>query len=246
MREIGKFIGRDNQSKVYKNKEYAIKVFNPGCDKTSVFYEATVASLMEEIGLPVAKIHEVIKIENQWAIKMDYIEGMDLGECIKQDRENLASYLEIMVDLQIFIQQIKVHLSFNLHDSLKEKIENSNFIDELTKNKLLVKLNNLPRGSGLCHGDFNPFNIMKDKNEYFVINWIKAANGSQEADACKTYMSLALIDEEMADLYLEIYSNKSKKCKQDILEWLPILAVPILDERKEEDKDKLLSWINTI
>jgi len=246
MREIGKFIGRDNDSKVYKYENYAIKVFNPECNKTSVFYEATVASLMEEIGLPVARIHEVIKIDNQWAIKMDYIEGMNLGECIKQDRKNLVSYLEIMADLQIFIQQIKVHLSFNLHDSLKEKIENSCFVDELTKNKLLVKLSNLPRGTGLCHGDFNPFNVMKDKNEYFVINWIKAANGSQEADACKTYMSLNFVDEEMADLYLDIYSNKSKKCKQDILEWLPILAVAILDEGKEENKEKLLSWINTL
>ncbi len=246
MREIGKFIGKDNQSNVYRYGDYAIKVFNPECDRTSIFYEATVASLMEEIGLPVARIHEVIKIEDQLAIKMDYIEGMDLGECIKKDRENLRSYIEIMVDLQIFIHQIKVHLSFNLHDNLKEKIENSDCIDELTKNKLLVKLNNLPRGTELCHGDFHPFNIMKDNNEYFVINWIKAANGSQDADACKTYMFLNLLDEEMANLYLEIYSSKSKRCKQDILEWLPVLAVLMLDESREEDKDKLISWINTI
>ncbi|NLL30760.1 MAG: hypothetical protein GX258_06895 [Clostridiales bacterium] len=101
-------------------------------------------------------------------------------------------------------------------------------------------------GTELCHGDFHPFNIMKDNNEYFVINWIKAANGSQYADACKTYMFLNLLDEEMANLYLEIYSSKSKRCKQDILEWLPVLAVLMLDESREEDKDKLISWINTI
>ena len=239
-------IGTGAQAKVYLYENNAIKVFREGYDKAYVFYEATITSLVENTGLPIARVHEVINIDNKNAIKMDYIKGPALYECILSDIANAKEYIDRMVELQIEIHSKNIWLPLKLKNKLKDRIIGSISISENKKDKLLKILEGLPEGKSLCHGDFHPLNIIIKDNQYYVIDWIDGTNGCDNADVCRTYMIFLFHAPELAALYLETYCGKTGKDKKDILEWLPIIAAARLCEQNEGEKEKILEVLEKI
>lgn len=239
-------IGNGAQANVYLYKNNAIKVFRQGYDKTFVFYEAMITSLIEKVGLPIAKVQEVININNKIALKMDYIEGVTLHECLLSDIDNASKYVDIMVDLQLEVHSKNIRVPLCLNNKLREKIKGNMSIKDSKKNKLLKILDRLPEGKSLCHGDFHGYNIIKHDDKYYIIDWIDATIGCANADVCRTYMLYLFHSSELSELYLETYCTRTGKSKKDILEWLPIIAAARLSEKNEEEKEKIYSLIEKI
>lgn len=129
-----------------------------------------ITSYIENSGLPIAKVHEVLNIDNKIAIKMDYIEGQNFNECLLSDINNAKNYIDTMVDLQIEIHSKNLKLPLSLKNKLKEKISGNRIIDNIKRKKLLEILNKLPEENSLCHDDFHGNNIIKNCNGYYVID----------------------------------------------------------------------------
>jgi thiamine kinase-like enzyme len=239
-------IGEGAQADVYLYNNNAIKVFKENYNKAFVFYEAMITSFIENSGLPISKVHEVLNIDNKIAIKMDYIEGKNLNECLLSDINNAQNYIDIIVDLQIDIHSKNLKLPLSLKDKLKEKISGNTIIDNNKRKKLLEILNELPEEYSLCHGDFHGNNIINNCNGYYVIDWIDATNGCASADVCRTYMIYSFYSKELADMYLETYCTRSKRPQEDILAWLPVVAAARLSENNENEKQLILDWIENI
>ncbi|MDR3551764.1 MAG: phosphotransferase [Clostridia bacterium] len=168
--EIGKVIGRGAQSVVYESEGYAIKIYRPGYDKAAIFFEAAVTSLIEQTGLAIPRVYEVVRIDDRFAVKMDYIKGISLNDCMKQDMEHVGHYIETLVDLQLAVQSKAIKLPFHLCDILKGRIEHTHSFDDSTKRRLLQRLAELPRGDQLCHGDFHGYNVIKWDDGNFIID----------------------------------------------------------------------------
>ena len=200
---LDKVIGHGNGTTVYIDGEYAIKVFDEVYDKTVVFYEALVNSIIEKFGLPTPKVYEVLNIENKLGIKMEYIEGPTLIDYMLENIENIESYIEKMVKLQIEIQSKDVPvLLFSLKDKLRDKIKVNSMLENEVKERLFEILNELPDGSELCHGDLHGYNILVSDEKYWVIDWIDASYGCADGDACRTYIIYLYHAPEIAELYL--------------------------------------------
>ena len=73
--ELTNLIAEGKETKVYKNGDLAVKVFNADVPKTEVLNEALVHSLVEETGFKIPEIKEVSKIDGKWALSMTHIEG---------------------------------------------------------------------------------------------------------------------------------------------------------------------------
>ena len=47
----------------------------------------------------------------------------------------------------------------------------------------------MPNHKKLCHGDFDPKNIiLRDDGEAFILDWAHATQGNASADAARTYL----------------------------------------------------------
>lgn len=241
--EFNNVIGVGAQGTVYHSGKYAIKLFKENYDKSNVFYEALINSKVENIGIPIPKVYEVINIENKMAIKMDYIKGISLFDVMYKDIDNSSFYIEQMVKLQIEINSKKILLPFSLKNKLQYKIINNYELTDIQKNKLLILLNELPDGNELCHGDFHGNNILICDEKYWIIDWIDSTYGCADGDVCRTYMIYYFYARELADIYLTMYCNNTGKTKDTILAWLPVIAAARLSENKSNEKEMLLSWI---
>lgn len=56
-------------------------------------------------------------------------------------------------------------------------------------NKLEARLNALPAGDTLCHGDFHLSNVILHKNEGWIIDWARAGKGSPMCDLAKSFLT---------------------------------------------------------
>lgn len=106
----------------------------------------------------------------------------------------------------------------------------------------------MPKHNKVCHGDFNPSNIIvKDDGTAYIIDWSHVTQGNASADVARTYLLFHLSgDKEMADKYLDLFSKKSDTAKQYIQKWLPIVAASQIVKGKKEERDFLLSWVNVV
>ncbi len=242
--KLNKVVGTGAQATVYCSGKYAIKLFKENYSKTAIFYEALINSIIENTELPVPKTYEVLNIGKQMALKMDYIEGISLIDCILKDRDNTETYLKKMVRLQVEMHSKKISLPFSLKDRLKNKIQGNKDLSVTKKEKMLTILNELPEGNELCHGDFHGYNILVCDGEYWIIDWVDSSYGCADGDACRTYMIYSLYAPELAEMYLTLYCKETGKEREKILAWLPVVATARLSENIANEEKKIMSWIN--
>ena len=132
-------------------------------------------------------------------------------------------------------------------EKLARQINSITELDASQRYELLTRLESMPHHSKLCHGDFNPSNIIVGKNgKMTVVDWAHATQGNASADAAMTYLLFALKDQEVADLYLKIFCKKSDTAIQYVQQWLPIVAASQLVKENELEKDFLMKWIDVM
>lgn len=230
---------------VYRDGEYCIKVFDDDFSKVDVLNEALNQARVEETGLNVPKIIEVTKIDGKWAIVSEYIQGKTLARLMEENPDKKDEYLEKFVDLQIEVQSKKCPLLTKLRDKMNRKIDLTN-LDESIKYELHTRLEGMPKHNKLCHGDFNPSNIIiQDDGTAYFIDWSHATQGNASADVARTYMLFWLAgDIEGAEKYLDLFCQKSGTDKRYVQKWMPIVAASQSVKGHEKEREFLMSWID--
>ena len=233
--------------RVYRDGDRTIKVFESGFSKADILNEALNQARIEETGLNIPKILEVTMIEGKWAIVSEYIEGKTLAQLMEENPDQIDKYLELFVDLQITVHNKKAPLINKLKDKMNRKISQAQ-LDATTRYELHTRLESMPKHDKVCHGDFNPSNIIiKDDGEAYILDWSHATQGNASADAARTYLLFWLAgDIAGADRYLELFCEKSNTAKQYVQKWMPIVAASQLVRANENEREFLYSWINVV
>ncbi len=229
--------------KIYKDGDNCIKLFNSDFSKIDVLNEALNQARVETTGLNIPKIKEVTMIEGQWAIVSEYIEGKTLAQLMEENPDKYDEYLDIFVELQLEVLSKRCALLTKLRDKMRNKI-NMTSLDETTKYDLCCRLDGAPRHVKLCHGDFNPSNIIiKENGEKYILDWAHVTQGNASADAARTYLIYCLEGKkEQGEQYLNKFCKKSGISKQNIQLWMPIVAASQSVKGNENERHLLLSW----
>ena len=120
-------------------------------------------------------------------------------------------------------------------------------LDATVRYELLTRLDSMPNHTKLCHGDFNPSNvIVAEDGTMKIVDWAHATQGNASGDAAITYLEFALKDQKTADLYLNLFCRKSDTAKQYVQKWLPVAAAAQLTKGVKEEEEFLLRWADII
>ena len=240
---LDRVIAVRNAKTVYRNGDLCVKLFNEEYSKADVLNEALNQARIEETGLNIPKIHEVTVINGKWAIVSDFINGKTLQQLMDEDPDNMDQYLDQFVDLQLEVQSKTCPLLNKLKDKMNRKISQAD-LDATTRYDLHTRLNGMPKHNKVCHGDFNPSNIIiAEDGTPYIIDWSHATQGNASADAARTYLLFCLKGEtETAEKYLDLFCKKSNTAKQYVQSWMPIVAASQSVKGNEEEREFLLSW----
>lgn len=232
---------------VYRDNDKTIKLFIENYSKSNILNEALNQARVEETELNVPKLLEVTKIENRWALISEYIEGKSLQELMDENPEKLDEYMDMFINVQLNILSKTAPMLNKLKDKMERKIAETDLSDTI-KFDLNTRLAGMPKHNKICHGDFNPSNvIIKPDGIPYVIDWAHVTQGNSSADAARTYLLFNLSGKkEEAELYLQKFSEKSKIEKRYIQKWIPIVAAAHLSKASEEEKAFLMNWIDVV
>lgn len=236
-----------NSKTVYRDGDDCIKVFDADYEKDDVLSEALNQARVEKTGLNVPKIKAVTMVEGKWAIVSEYIKGKTLDRLMAENPDKRQEYLELFVDLQLEVQSKTCPKLNKLKDKMNAKISEAN-LDETVKYDLHTQLEGMPKHLKLCHGDFNPSNIIiTDEGKAYILDWSHATIGNASADVARTYLLFWLSgDIAGAGEYLDLFCKKSGTAKQYVQKWMPIVAASQSVKGKPAEREFLLSWVNVV
>lgn len=244
---LDRIIAVRNNKTVYRDGDLCMKVFDASYSKADVLSEALNQARVEETGLHVPTVHEVTLMDGKWTIVTDYIKGKTLLQLMLENPEKKDEYLEFFVDLQIEVQSKRCPLLTKLRDKMSRKISQTDF-DATTRYELFTRLDDMPKHSKLCHGDFNPSNIIiTEDGTPYILDWSHATQGNGSADAARTYLLFWLSgDINGAEKYLDLFCSKSNTEKKYVQKWMPIVAASQTVKGKEKEREFLHSWVNVV
>jgi len=245
--KLDHLIAESHGKKLYRDGDRTIKLFNENFSKADILNEALNHARVEETGLNIPKFHEVTKIDGKWAIISDFIPGKTLAELMRENPEKMNEYLELMVDLQLSVHQKKAPLLTKLKDKMNRKISQTD-LDATTRYELHTRLEGMPKHNKVCHGDFNPTNIIiSEDGTPYIIDWAHATQGNAAADAARTYLLFCLGDRrDVADAYMKLFCQKSDTAMQYVQKWLPIVAASQSVKGNPDERQFLLSWVHVV
>lgn len=244
---LDRVIAVRNKKTVYRDGDKCIKVFNEDFSKADVLNEALNQALIEETGLNIPKISAVTMIDGKWAIVSDYIKGKTLAQLMQEDPDKIDEYLELFVDIQLNVQSKTCPGLKKLKDKMNRKISQAE-LDATTRYDLHTRLEGMHKHNKVCHGDFNPSNIIiAEDGTPYVLDWSHATQGNASADAARTYLLFWLAgDIANADKYLDLFCKKSNTAKQYVQKWMPIVAASQSVKGNAKEREFLLSWVNVV
>lgn len=244
---LDRVIAVRNKKTVYHDGDKCIKVFNEDFSKADVLNEALNQALIEETGLNIPKISAVTMIDGKWAIVSDYIKGKTLAQLMQEDPDKIDEYLELFVDIQLNVQSKTCPGLKKLKDKMNRKISQAE-LDATTRYDLHTRLEGMHKHNKVCHGDFNPSNIIiAEDGTPYVLDWSHATQGNASADAARTYLLFWLAgDIANADKYLDLFCKKSNTAKQYVQKWMPIVAASQSVKGNAKEREFLLSWVNVV
>lgn len=245
--KLDRVIAVRNNKTVYRDGDRCVKVFDEKYSKADVLNEALNQARIEETGLDIPKIFEVTMIDGKWAIVSEYIKGKTLAQLMQENPEKKEEYLELFVELQLKVHGKTCPLLNKLKDKMNGKISKAE-LDATTRYDLHTRLEGMPKHNKVCHGDFNPSNIIiTDEGVPYILDWSHVTQGNASADAARTYLLFWLEgDIEGAKKYLDLFCKKSNTAKQYVQKWMPIVAASQSVKGNEKEREFLLSWVDVV
>ncbi len=245
--KLDRIIAVRNSKTVYRDGDRCIKVFNNEYSKADVFNEALNQARIESIGLNIPRVLEVTMVDGKWAVISEYIKGKTLAQLMEENPDKKEYYLGLLVDLQLAVHSKKSPLLNKLKDKMDRQISAAQ-LDATTRYELHMRLEGMPTHNKVCHGDFNPSNILiAEDGTPYILDWPHATQGNASADAARTYL-LFWLDGDIsgAKRYLELFCSKSDTAKQYVQKWMPLVAAAQSVKGNKKEREFLLSWVDVV
>jgi tRNA A-37 threonylcarbamoyl transferase component Bud32 len=232
---------------IYREGDTVVKLFDEDFSKSDILNEALNQARVEETDLNIPKVLEVTKIDGKWAIISEYISGKTLQAMMEENPEKIDEYLNMFVDLQMLVHSKTAPLLNKLKDKMHRKISESG-LDATIRYELHTRLEGMPTHKKVCHGDFNPSNIIiREDGVPFILDWSHVTQGNASADVARTYLLFCLEGKkELAEEYIKLFCKKSDTARQYVNKWLPVVAASQMVKKKPDEREFLLKWVNVV
>jgi tRNA A-37 threonylcarbamoyl transferase component Bud32 len=241
---LGNPIAVGNTAEIYLYNNEIIKLLNEYLPETESTYEANKQNFAYSCGLKVPKIIDVTSINGKQAIIMEHIRGLTMGDILSENIEQIEHYMNIFIDVQQRIHNVDANSLESMYEKLERQIEIAPILDNKIKSVLIRKLQSMSFEKRLCHGDYHFYNLIMSDNSVAIIDWVDASSGNIRADVYQTHLLLTHFSNELADMYLRIYCDKSGLAKEEVYQWAPIISAARLSENvSSETPERLLKII---
>ena len=233
-----------------------LRLLRLGFDPASLENEVRALAIAHECGVPVPAPGQRIDIDGRAGVVLERIEGSDLLTELGRAPWTVVRSARMCGSVHAKMHSCRVDDRLPaLKRQIKRKLDSPLVpadLAEIAKNRL----DSLPDGDALCHGDFHPANVMRNANGPVVIDWPNAMRGAPEADVARTLLLLGagepldytpvmrVLTKVGRSLFTWVYIGSYMRArpldKKEVRRWALPVTVARLAEDIEQERERLL------
>ena len=260
--ERGELIAEGRTAQVYAfGPDRVINVIRSGFPDALGEEEAAAARLADQASIGAPQFFGLTRVEGRAALIYERREGPSM-----MDRLGARPWQAGRLARTLGAQHAAMHGTEagslpRLSDAVGAAIRRARPIaGEAAHDAAIARLERLPDGSALCHGDFHPGNVMLTAEGPAVIDWLTASSGPPAADVARTLLLLrggavpdgtpktqrlriGVLRRWFSNAYLRAYRATRPLAMPEVAGWRLPLLVARLDEGIETEREHLLRRI---
>jgi tRNA A-37 threonylcarbamoyl transferase component Bud32 len=232
-----------------------LKLYRTWCPPDWVDYEAKVAAIVTQSGVPAPKSFEIVEVNGRRGLVYERVGGVSMLKQLSRQPLKLAAFGKILADLHFEMHRHTVPALPPQRGGLERAIHSAKLLPEELRAAALQRLASLPDGDRLCHGDFHPDNVLLTSKGPLIIDWMTANRGDPWADVARTHLLLTtgqpvgssflsrlmlLGRQQFFQAYRKQYEALNPGGNEQLRVWLPVMAAARLNENIENEQGSLL------
>ena len=162
-KRLGKLIaqGRTADIHAWQDDQTVVKLYQDWFKVEWIRYELYRAQQVQELDFPIPKVGEIVEVNGRHGLTYLRINGKNMLAALRQDPSLISTFAPLLADLHHRLHSLTSQpVIRSQHRKLATNIRNASPLSDTLKAALLDKLEQLPIGNSVCHGDFHPGNIM--------------------------------------------------------------------------------------
>ncbi len=259
---LGEPIGLGRTAEVFARGDgEVVKVLRPGFPDVVGEREARIAALVGAAGVAAPRFMGATRVDGRFGIRYERLDGSSMLDRLSQHPREIDRLARRFGELHAAMHAADGTGLPDQRAEMRGAIERAGAVlPDAACRAALGRLDALPAGSAICHGDMHPGNVLLAAKGPVVIDWMTASCGDPAGDVARTlyllrqsgipaYMPrlqralVALARRRFGSVYLRRYRALRAVGDLEIRAWrLPILAAR-LGEFIDEERDAVLAQI---
>ena len=251
---LGAPIGLGRTAEVFAHgTDGIIKLLRPGFPDNLGEHEARVAALVSDAGLAAPRFRGTTRIEGRYGLLYERLTGPSMLDLVGRRPWQIDRWARQFAELHAAMHDANgTHLP-DQKAEVRRMIERAGAgLSDGARQAALSRLDGLPDGDAICHGDMHPGNVLVTATGAVVIDWMTASCGNPAGDVARTLFLLGhsgipphlprversligLVRRRFCSVYLRQYRRLRPLDQREVDAWrLPILAARLGEEIEAE------------
>lgn len=258
-----KKIGEGQDSEVYSLENgKVLKLFRKSNAGKMAIREIEILKTICKTGINIPKVYEYVCISDRPGFIMEEVEGDSILSINEKKPYLMVKMSKVFAKSHAEIHKFEAPNEIPLlKEEMKKCIKSVKCLEKEIIEYTLNLLNELPYGNNICHGDYNPANVIYDSVNPVFLDWSGVSKGDATADVAHTLlivkngqfppntsMILKFIfkigRKTFANIYFHTYQKYNQLDLSLLSKWEMIRAVGRLAYGGNDEKPALLKFIN--
>jgi aminoglycoside phosphotransferase (APT) family kinase protein len=185
-------VGEGREAEVFVWDEGTVlRLSRRSSDPKRVEREAAAMRAAADGGVDVPNVYGTMMVEGRAGLIIERVDGPDLIALMGQRPWAVPRVARIVGRAQARMHYVVAPDNLpSLRDLVRTKIDIAADLPAELADFALKRLDGLPDGDRLCHGDFHPGNVLLGRDGPAVIDWTDATRGDPAADLARTRLLL--------------------------------------------------------
>jgi uncharacterized protein (TIGR02172 family) len=237
-----------------------LKLYRPGLPQLWVDQEARVGRIVANAGLAAPAVGDLVEVDGRPGVVYERLDGPSLLDYMATHPADIPALARRFAALHAQMHNCLRSELPSQRAALQKAIHVAPPLPAPLKLAVLERLDRLPDGQAVCHGDYHPGNLVVAQRGLVVIDWMTAGRGHPVADVAATTLLFRIArvpdyysteTQEAVDqarrafyqAYRAAYLGYRPFPVAEIEAWIPVLAAARLSNGIAEEEQDLLALV---
>jgi aminoglycoside phosphotransferase (APT) family kinase protein len=222
-----------------------LKLFRPGMPEGIAGFEARVAAVVEAAGLPAPRLLDQVTVDGRAGLVYERLTGRSMLDEIGRRPTSVGSQARSLARLHVRANAVAGAGLPDHKERLRDAIGAASLPEDVA-DRAIERLEALPSGSAVLHGDLHPGNVVLATGGPEIIDWMTVTCGDPAADVARSIFlvrdcyvpnvsrfgraALGVIRPWFARAYLAEYRRRTGIDPTAIAAWRPVVLAARLAE----------------